>query len=107
MRKNNVALRLQASLFKEAKRVSETEGVARNQFINVAVAGKLSAMRTGDFFRERAKRGNICRAKQILKRAGRGTPPVPGDELNRSPLTPQLRAVRSAPTEHSRPDPAP
>ena len=30
MRKNNVALRLQASLFEEAKRVSETEGVARN-----------------------------------------------------------------------------
>ncbi len=36
--KSNVALRLQASLFNEARKVSESEGVALNQFINVAVA---------------------------------------------------------------------
>jgi len=82
MRKNNVSLRLQASLLEEARRVSEAEGVARNQFINVAVAEKLSALRTDDYFRERADRGNVRRAKQILKRAGRGNPPATGDELN-------------------------
>ena len=47
MRKNNVVLRLQSSLLDEAKRVSASEGVALNQFINVAVAEKLSALRTG------------------------------------------------------------
>jgi hypothetical protein len=36
-----VILLLQASLADEARRVSETEGVALNQFINVAVAEKL------------------------------------------------------------------
>ena len=46
MRRSNVALRLQESLLEEARRVSETEGVALNQFINVAVAEKLSALRT-------------------------------------------------------------
>jgi hypothetical protein len=81
MRKNNVALRLQASLLDEARRVSEAEGVALNQFINVAVAEKLSALRTEDYFRERAGRGNVGKAKRILKRAGRGNPPVQGDEL--------------------------
>ena len=81
MRKNNVSLRLQASLLEEARRVSEAEGVALNQFINVAVAEKLSALRTDDYFRERADRGNVRRAKQILKRAGRGNPPAQGDEL--------------------------
>ncbi len=82
MRKSNVALRLQTSLLEEAKRVSQAEGVALNQLINVAVAEKLSALRTEDYFRERASRANITEAKRILRRAGRGKPTVPGDELS-------------------------
>jgi hypothetical protein len=81
MRRSNVALRLQTSLLEEAKRVAEAEGVALNQLINVAVAEKLSALRTEEYFRERAGRANVNRAKRILKRAGRGKSPVPGDEL--------------------------
>jgi hypothetical protein len=81
MRKSNVALRLQGSLLDEARRVAETEGVALNQFINVAVAEKLSALRTEDYFRERASRGDVVKAKRILKRAGRGNVPVSGDEI--------------------------
>ena len=81
MRRSNVALRLQTSLLEEAKRVAEGEGVALNQLINVAVAEKLSALRTEEYFRERAGRANINRARRILKRAGRGKPPVTGDEL--------------------------
>jgi len=68
-------------LLEEARRVAEAEGVALNQLINVAVAEKLSALRTEDYFRERAERGDVRKAKQILKRLGRGNPPVPGDEL--------------------------
>jgi len=81
MRRNNVALRLQASLLEEAKRVAESEGVALNQLINVAVAEKISALRTEDYFRERASRANLEKAKRILKRAGRGKRPVAGDEI--------------------------
>ena len=55
MRKSNVALRLQ-------------------------VAEKLSALRTEEYFRERAERADVGKVKRILKRAGRGNPPVPGDE---------------------------
>ena len=73
MKNSNVALRLQNSLLAEARRVSEAEGVALKQFINVAVAEKLPALRTEDYFRERAKR--------ILKRAGRKNPPATGDEI--------------------------
>jgi hypothetical protein len=76
-----VALRLQPSLLNEARRVAESEGVALNQFINVAVAEKLSALRTDDYFRERASRADLTTAKRILKRAGKGKAPVPGDEL--------------------------
>ena len=82
MRKSNVALRLQESLLNEARAVARTEGVALNQLINVAVAEKLSALRTEDFFRERAELGDVARAKRILKRAGKGKPSVPGDELD-------------------------
>ena len=81
MRRSNVALRLQSSLLDEARRVSAAEGVALNQFINVAVAEKLSALRTEEYFRERGQRGNVDKAKRLLKRAGRRKPPAPGDEL--------------------------
>lgn len=84
MRRNNVALRLQLSLLEEARRVSASEGVALNQFINVAVAEKLSALRTEEYFRERAGRADLRKAARILKRAGKGAPPVPGDEVPRS-----------------------
>ena len=81
MRSSNVALRLLPSLLEEAKRVAASEGVALNQLINVAVAEKLSALRTDDYFRERAARANLKKAKRILQRAGRGKSPVAGDEL--------------------------
>jgi hypothetical protein len=81
MRKSNVALRLQPSLFQEARKVAESEGVALNQFINVAVAEKVSALRTEDYFRERSNRANIAKAKRILSKSGKGQPALPGDEL--------------------------
>lgn len=80
MRKSNFALRLQPSLLNEVRKAAGSEGVALNQFINVAVAEKLSALRTESYFAERAKRGDIDKALSVLGRAGVGNPPVPGDE---------------------------
>jgi len=81
MRKSNFALRLQRSLLEEARKLAEAEGVALNQLINVAVAEKLSALRTEEYFTERAARANIPKALKVLKRAGVGKPPMKGDEL--------------------------
>lgn len=81
MRKSNIALRLQPSLLEEARKVAETEGVALNQLINVAVAEKLSALRTESYFEERAARASIPRALAILQRAGAGKPAAKGDAL--------------------------
>lgn len=81
MRKSNFALRLQPSLLEEARKLAEAEGVALNQLINVAVAEKLSALRTESYFAERAARADLPRALEILRRAGRGNPPMRGDEL--------------------------
>jgi hypothetical protein len=88
MRKSNFALRLQPSLLEEARKVAEEEGVAVNQLINVAVAEKLSALRTERYFRERAERGDLDKAREVLDRAGRGNPPLPGDELPLEDSTP-------------------
>ena len=52
-----------------------------NQLINVAVAEKVSALRTEEYFRERGRRGNRAETLRILERAGKGTPALEGDEL--------------------------
>jgi hypothetical protein len=95
MRKSNFALRLQPSLLAEARKVAEAEGVAVNQLINVALAEKLSALRTASYFAERAARANIPEALRILDRAGVERPPVKGDEL--PDAAPKRRASRRRP----------
>jgi hypothetical protein len=55
-RERKVALHRKGSLLDEAHRISD------------------------EYFRERAARGNVGKAKRIVKRAGRGNPPVSGDE---------------------------
>ena len=81
MKRSNFALRLQPSLMDEARMAAEAEGVALNQLINVAVAEKLSAMRTASFFAERRGRADVAGAVSILERAGRGNMPMGGDEV--------------------------
>ena len=84
MRKSNFALRLQPSLLEEARKLAEAEGVALNQLINVAVAEKVSALRTESYIAERAARADLTKALGILRRAGVGRPPMKGDELPES-----------------------
>jgi len=83
VRRSNFALRLQPSLLDEARKLAEAEGVALNQLINVAVAEKISALRTEKYFAERARRADPAKIARILKRVGKGNPPVEGDELPR------------------------
>ena len=45
--------------------MAEKDGGALNQFINVAVAEKVSALRTEEYFRERSARAAIVEAKRI------------------------------------------
>ena len=81
MRKSNFALRLQPALLDEARKLAASEGVALNQLINVAVAEKLSALRTETYFAERAARADVAQALAILGKAGTGNAPVAGDEV--------------------------
>lgn len=77
---SNYALRLPASLKQGAEQVAREDGTTLNQFIVSAVAEKLSAMKTADYFTERAQRGDLQAALDFLNRAG-GQPPVDADRL--------------------------
>jgi hypothetical protein len=82
MRRSNFALRLQPSVLDEARRLAESEGVALNQLINVAVAEKISALRTEEYFMTRARRADPVKIARILRRVGEGNVPVKGDEIS-------------------------
>jgi hypothetical protein len=79
-RTSNIALRLLASLKVEAERVAKEEGTSLNQFINIAVAEKLAALRTAKYFQERAARADSVAFERILTHSG-NEPPRPGDEI--------------------------
>ncbi len=51
MRRSNFALRVPPTLLAEARKAAESEGVALNQLITLALAEKVSAMRTENTLR--------------------------------------------------------
>ena len=77
---SNYALRLPASLKRELEKVARDDGTSLNQLIVTAVAEKLSAMRTVDFFEERRQRADVAAALATMNRK-RGEPPRDGDAL--------------------------
>ena len=80
MRRSNFPLRLPSSLLEEARKTAESEGVALNQLVSIAVAEKIATLRTDDFFRERARRANVSEALRLLDKAGTEGPQL-GDEM--------------------------
>ena len=64
---------------KTASYVAKEDGTSINQFVAMAVAEKLSAMRTAGFFAERKARSDFKAFDRIMKRKG-GEKPREGDE---------------------------
>ncbi len=73
-------LRLPASLKAAVAEISKEDGTSINQFVATAVAEKVAAMKTADFFATRATEADIEAARRILRRPG-GQPPEPEDRL--------------------------
>jgi hypothetical protein len=80
MRRSNYPLRLQRSLLEEAREAAESEGVSLNQLFNVAVAEKLSAVRTAKYFREPIHRADRPDAPPTLDQAAKMNSPMESDE---------------------------
>jgi hypothetical protein len=73
-------LRLPRSIKAEVERIAKQDGVSINQFIATAVAEKLSAMRTAEFFAERRARADFVRFDRLMRRLG-GEAPGTDDEI--------------------------
>src|SRR5215471_9565357 len=80
---SNYALRLPASLKRAVEEVAREDGTTLNQFIGSAVAEKLAALKTADYFAERAARADFRRFDRLMRKRG-GEAPRPGDELPES-----------------------
>lgn len=73
-------LRLPRSVKAEAEKQAKAEGVSVNQFIATAVAEKLAALSTAEFFAERRGRVDFDAFDRIMARDG-GEPPRQDDRL--------------------------
>lgn len=73
-------LRLPKSLKDEVAKVAKRDGTSINQFIAIAVAEKISALETEQFFKDRAKQADLEAFRAILFRPG-GESPRTEDEL--------------------------
>lgn len=67
-------LRLPRSIKEGVERAAERDGVSMNQLIATAVAEKLSAMETADFFESRAARADFDAFDRIMGRKGGEAP---------------------------------
>lgn len=64
----NFTLRLPDSLHAYAKKMAQEDNASLNQFIVMAVAEKVSALSTENFFKERAARGSRERFMEIMEK---------------------------------------
>jgi hypothetical protein len=76
----NYALRVPESLFAYARKVAEEEQVSMNQFFVMAIAEKVSALKTETYFRERQARGELD-AFDIWLNATPDAEPMASDKL--------------------------
>ncbi|HEY3719705.1 MAG TPA: toxin-antitoxin system HicB family antitoxin [Roseiarcus sp.] len=74
------ALRLPASIKAEAEKIAKEDGTSLNQFVASAVAEKVAAIRTLNYFAPFKARANLDEFDRIMRREF-GAPPQPGDEI--------------------------
>ena|SRR5271166_6345388 len=72
---SNYALRLPASLKRAVEEVAREDGTTLNQFIVSAVAEKLAALKTAEYFAKRAARADFAGFDRLMKRTWRRSSP--------------------------------
>ena len=82
-RQSTYPLRLPRSVKAEVENRARADGTSVNQFVATAVAEKLAAMNTAEFFAERSERADFTAFDRLMRRKG-GEPPVADDRVTRS-----------------------
>jgi hypothetical protein len=82
MKTSNFPLRLPADLKQTAAKQAENAGMSLNQYLALAVAGRVGAVAEAErYFKARAQRTKPGRAKEILQKLGTQNGPRRGDRL--------------------------
>lgn len=77
-----LSLQLPDDLTAAAADLAERSGISLNAYITAALASRVAAQsQTEAFFKQRAAGASREDFLAILNKAGRGNPPMPGDEL--------------------------
>src|SRR5712671_4912567 len=87
-------LRLPRSLKEAVERLSREDRTSINQFVSTAVAEKVSALQTAQFFADRKARADFKAFDKIMKRRG-GKAPREGDEMPSWPVPHCVKIVRT------------
>jgi hypothetical protein len=82
-RHSTYPLRLPHSIKAAVERLAKQDGISVNQFIATAVAEKLSAMRTAEFFADRRVRADFAAFDRLMRRDG-GLLPADDDLIEES-----------------------
>jgi len=75
-----ISLRLADSLHKRVRELARREGISINQLISTALAEKMSALMTGEYLEQRAKRGTRKKHDKAFSRV-RDSAPGKSDRL--------------------------
>ena len=65
---STLSLRIPDSLHERIREIAKRENISINQFVNSAVAEKLSALLTEEYLAERAKRGSRRKFKKAMSK---------------------------------------
>lgn len=63
---STLSIQLPDSLYRDLKKLAQEEGVSLNQLVTLAVAEKVSALRTASYLEARAQRGNREAFERVL-----------------------------------------
>jgi hypothetical protein len=80
---STLSLRIPNSLHRELRDLAQRDGVSINQVINAAVGEKVASLKTLDYLRERARRGNRRLFDAVLAKV----PDVEPEDFDRLPNT--------------------
>jgi len=76
---STLSVRLPESIHREVRELAKADGVSINQFISLALAEKVSSLRTVDYLKQRAANGSAEHMLSMLREA----PDVEPEERDR------------------------
>jgi hypothetical protein len=78
---STISLRLPESLHRQARELAEKEGISINQLIATSLAEKMSALMTGEYLEERARRGSRKAFQRVLRKVKDREPIAASDRV--------------------------